>query len=118
MKNKPFYIRMGFAVAGIKSVWQTESSFRSECGIAAAAIVVTILLQPGWVWAALVALAISFVLAFELMNSALEYAIDRIHPEIADEIKRAKDAASGAVLIASIGALIAGLIMLAARAFA
>ena len=112
MKNQPFHTRMGFALAGILAVWRSERSFRTQCALAVVAVIVTALLRPGWVWAAIVGLAIALVLALELMNSALEYLIDKLHPELAPEIKRAKDAAAGAVLIASTGALVVGLIML------
>ena len=51
------------------------------------------------------------VLALELVNAALEYAIDRLHPELHDEIKHAKDAAAGAVLLASFFGALVGLAM-------
>ena len=113
-KNNPFRARLGYALEGIAAVWRSEHSFRTQCAIAVAAIIVTALLRPGWVWAAVVALAIALVLAFELMNSALETIIDHLHPGIAPQVKRAKDAAAGAVLVASLGALAIGLMMLAA----
>ena len=69
---------------------------------------VTAALRPGWVWAALIALCIALVLTMELANAALEYAIDRLHPDIHEQIKWAKDAAAGAVLLASIGSLAVG----------
>ena len=72
-------------------------------------------LRPGWVWAAPVALSIGLVLAAELFNGALEYLIDRIHPEIHDEIKFAKDAAAGAVLLTSLAAACVGAAMLIAE---
>lgn len=114
LKNQPYYVRVGYAVAGIKAVWQRESSFRIECGIALATILVMIVLQPGWIWAAIAALAIGVVFALEMVNSALEYLMDYVHPDFADAIGMAKDAAAGAVLLASLGALAAGLMMLAA----
>ena len=113
-KNHTFRARLGYALEGIAAVWRSEHSFRTQCAIAVAAIIVTALLRPGWVWAAVVALAIALVLAFELMNSALETIIDHLHPGIAPQVKRAKDAAAGAVLVASLGALATGLMMLAA----
>ena len=113
-KNHTFRARLGYALEGIATVWRSEHSFRTQCAIAVAAILVTAFLRPGWVWAGLVALAIALVLAFELMNSALEYIIDHLHPGIAPQVKRAKDAAAAAVLVASLGALSAGLMMLAA----
>lgn len=115
MKNRSFLERLGFALAGLSAVFARERSFRTQCGFAIAAICLVLVLRPGWIWAAFVAVSIVLVLALELMNSALEYLIDRVHPDVAPEIKLAKDAAAGAVLIASAGALIVGAMMLADR---
>jgi undecaprenol kinase len=112
MKNRPFNERLGFAFDGIRAVWRSERSFRTQCLCALAAAAVTAALRPGWLWAAVIALATAFVLALELLNSALEYLIDHVHPDIAPAIKQAKDAAAGAVLLASFGALCVGLMML------
>ena len=61
-------------------------------------------------WAALAA-AIGMVWAAELLNTALEILCDYVEPEKAEPIKRAKDSAAAAVLIAAfiaatIGALV------------
>ena len=45
------------------------------------------------------------VLAAELFNSALEAALDRLHPERHPAIKVAKDCAAAAVLLLSLTAL-------------
>ena len=113
MKSQSIRARLGFALAGIAIVWRRENSFRNQCWLGLLGAAVTAALRPGWVWAALVALAIGLVLAAELVNSALEYLIDRMHPEIHDEIKYAKDAAAGAVLLASIFGALVGFAMLA-----
>ena len=112
MKNRSFQLRFGFAVAGIVTVWRRERSFRTQAAAAVAAIAATILLRPGLLWAAAVVLSVSLVLALELLNSALEAMIDHLHPDIAPAIKVAKDAAAGAVLVASIGAAGVGALML------
>lgn len=112
MKGQSFLTRMGFAWAGIRTVWRREQSFRIQCRFALVAVAVTAAIRPGWGWAALIALATGLVLAAELVNGALEYAIDRLHPEIHDEIKHAKDAAAGAVLLTSIAGALAGVAML------
>ena len=39
------------------------------------------------------------VLITELQNSSFEQALDKLHPEIHDAIKRSKDMAAGAVLL-------------------
>ena len=112
MKSQGFRARLGFALAGIRVVFSREQSFRIQCGLGVAAAAVTLALRPGWVWAALVALSIGLVLAAELFNGAIEYLIDRMHPEIHDEIKFAKDAAAGAVLLTSLAAACVGAAMM------
>lgn len=112
MKGQSFTVRMGFALAGMRIVFRREQSFRIQCLVALVAAAVTAALRPGWVWAALVAMSVGLVLAAELVNGALEYLIDRVHPEIHDEIKFAKDAAAGAVLITSLAGACVGAAMM------
>ena len=80
--------------------------------MAGAAVAVTAALRPGLIWAAMVTFSIVLVLGLELVNSAVESIIDFLHPETAPEIKLAKDVAAGAVLVATIGAVVVGLLML------
>ena len=112
MKNATFIRRLGYALAGIRIVWRREKSFRTQCGLALAALIATALLRPGAVWTAILLVAIALVLALEMANAALEYLIDRIHPAIDEEIGHAKDAAAGAVLVASFVSLAIGGLML------
>ncbi len=113
MKNRRFADRLGFASAGLRLVFAREKSFRAQAGLAAAAFLALLLLRPGPLWAALVVLAAGLVLALELVNSAIEYALDRLHPALSSEIGAAKDAAAGAVLVASLAALAVGALMVA-----
>jgi undecaprenol kinase len=112
MKNKSLYHRLGFAASGIAEAWRRERSFRTQVLLGLAAIVITIVLTPGLIWAAAVALSIALVLALELVNTALEGVIDHLHPEVAPEMRRAKDIAAGAVLAASLGAVSVGVAMI------
>ena len=113
MKNASFLLRLGYALAGIRIVWRRERSFRTQCVLGLTAVSATVLLRPGTAWTALILLATALVLALEMANAALEYLIDLIHPEIAEEIGFAKDAAAGAVLVASFASLgIGGLMLL------
>jgi diacylglycerol kinase (ATP) len=111
VKNGAFRTRLGHALAGIRLVWRRERTLRTHGRFALAALAVTVMLRPGPVWWALIILCIALVFALEALNSALEYVIDRLHPEIHAEIRCAKDAAAGAVLLASIGAAIVGALM-------
>lgn len=112
MKNRPLHERFGFALNGLRVVWRSEKSFRTECACAVAAAVVLLILRPGWQWAALIAICTMIVMALELLNSALEYLIDHIHPDISPAIKHSKDAAAAAVLVASCGSICVAALML------
>jgi undecaprenol kinase len=116
MKNKPFLSRFGFAIAGLREVWRREKSFRTQAVLGALAIVGLVVLRPGFVWVAFVTICIVLIFALELINSAIEYLIDHLHPEVAPEIRLAKDAAAAAVLVASIGAIVVAVLLLAAWA--
>jgi diacylglycerol kinase len=61
-------------------------------------------------WIALV-LCIALVLVAELLNTAIEYLCDALHPDLHPEIGRAKDVAAGAVLIAALAAMTVGAIL-------
>lgn len=113
MKNRPFRARMGFAIAGMRACWRSEASFRSQARLAGLALAALLVLRPAPVWWAAVALSAGAVLALELLNSAMEAVIDRLHPEIHPEIGRAKDMLAGAVLTMSIAALAVGVAMAA-----
>ncbi len=114
MKNRAFHQRLQFALAGVTEVWRREKSFRTQVVIGIVAVFLVAVLQPGFVWAALVAVSVALVLAVELVNSAIEYMIDHIHPDIAPEIRRAKDVAAASVLVASAGAALVGILMVVA----
>ena len=117
MKNRPFRDRIGFAFAGIALVWRRESSFRTQLRLAGLGVAILLVLRPGWLWAALLLSSAVLVLALEMANAALEYLADQVHPDIAPGIAAAKDAAAGAVLLASGGALATATLMLADRAY-
>ena len=51
------------------------------------------------------------VIAAELLNTALENVVDICSPELNPRAKRVKDTAAGAVLIVSLAAAAAGLII-------
>ena len=106
MKNRPLRERLGFAVAGLKSGWLRERSFRTQSGCALVTLAALVLLRPAPIWWAIVMLVAAMVLALELLNSALEGVIDLLHPGLHPEIKVVKDMLAGAVLVVSISALI------------
>ncbi len=106
MKGRPLSERMGFALAGLRTGWRREASFRSHIGCASAAVVALLVLRPVAIWWALVAVTVAIVLARELLDSALEGVIDLLHPGLHAEIGAVKDMLAGAVLIAAMAALV------------
>lgn len=111
MKNARFLTRLGYALAGVATVWRRERSFRTQVVLGAAALVVVVVLRPAPIWVAALVIAAALVMTLEMVNSALEYLIDRLHPDQHEAIGAAKDAAAGAVLLASIAALAVGGLM-------
>ena len=104
-KNKNFSARLGFALRGLAHALRTEASLKLQALAGTAALLVLLALRPPAVWWALVILASAAVLAAELFNTAIEHLADLLHPQQSPGIRRVKDCAAAAVLIAVLGAL-------------
>ena len=104
-----------YSADGLKAAYRCEDAFRQETWLAAILIPVALFLPVGGVARALMIGSILLVLVIELINSAIEAAIDRIGLERHPLSKRAKDAGSAAVLIGLInGAVVWACILLEA----
>ena len=95
----------GIALQGLRAAWRHEDAFRQEVLIAAVAIPVALLLPASPLGKALMISSILLVLIVELLNSALESAVDHTSLEQHPLAKRAKDIASAAVLLSIVNAL-------------
>lgn len=104
MKNQCFHRRLGFAIHGIVAAWRNEASFRFQCMATLGVLAVLAWRRPALMWWAFLLIMCAMVLAAELFNSALEAALDHLHPERHDAIRVAKDCAAGAVLLLSLTA--------------
>lgn len=100
---------LGVAFAGVADVWHSSGNFRLEVGVGILALVLALLLKTGVVP---VLILCALVLSLELMNSALEAAVDLASPERHPLAKRAKDAAAGAVLVAALTSVVVGVWLL------
>ena len=105
-KNLPFLHRLSFALQGLRTAWSGESSFRTHVIIAVLVLFAGIILRPAPIWWALLGLAVGMVIGAELFNTALERLADHVQPKFDEEIKAVKDVAAGAVLIATMTALV------------
>ena len=105
MKNHPFHKRLSYSLQGIQAAWRLEASFRFQSLMALGVVALLVLFRPAAIWWALLLMNCGLVLAAELINTALEQALDHLHPEIHPAIKVSKDCAAGAVLIFSLSAV-------------
>lgn len=106
MKNQNFIKRVTYASQGIANAWQSERSFRAQIFITAITISSLIVLKATPMWWGIFILIIGATIAAELINTALEYIIDLLHPEFSSEIGKAKDCAAAAVLVLSCSAIL------------
>jgi diacylglycerol kinase (ATP) len=88
----------GFSLAGLRAGWG-EAAFRQEAIAALVLVPLAFWLGRGWVETALLAGSVLIVMMVELLNTAIETAVDRIGPEWHALSKRAKDMGSAAVLL-------------------
>jgi diacylglycerol kinase len=105
----------GYAFEGLAALLRTQPNFGVHVVIALAVVVVALLLRPGPIGLALLALAIGVVLALEAMNTALEALCDLVSPGYHPLVKRAKDVSAAAVLIMAATAVVVGLAVLGPR---
>ena len=90
---------LGHSGHGLGQAWRGESAFRQEAVLALVLIPSAFGLGRGWVEVALLIAMVVLVLVVELLNSAIEAAIDRISYEQHELSKHAKDFGSAAVLL-------------------
>lgn len=113
MKGHRFADRLGFAWAGLCTAWRMEKSLRTHAWATVVVLVALLITRAPAVWWGVMALTIALVVSAELLNTAIESLADHLHPGRHEAIKRTKDVAAAAVLVASVGALAVGLAFIA-----
>ncbi|MBL4590287.1 MAG: diacylglycerol kinase [Alphaproteobacteria bacterium] len=109
---KRVYNAFFFSVDGLKSSFKTEAAFRQEVALMIVAIPLALWLGQTPVEKVLLISSLLFILIAELVNTAIECAIDRISLEKHELSKNAKDVGSAIVLIALINAVITWALLL------
>ncbi|HYX76165.1 MAG TPA: diacylglycerol kinase, partial [Gaiellaceae bacterium] len=97
-----------FAVEGIIHVLRTHRNMRVHFAVAIVVLVAAVWVGVSKLELIALLLAIAFVFITEMINSALEQAIDVATTSFDPLAKLAKDIAAGAVLIATINAIAIG----------
>ena len=123
MQESPFKGKTGltrvwnafhYSMAGLAAAYRNEDAFRQEVWLAAVLVPLALFLPVGVLGKALMIASVLLVIVVELVNSALEAAVDRISLDHHHLAKRAKDIGSAAVFVALVNVLVVwGLILFA-----
>ena len=88
-----------FSLAGLKTAWRSEAAFRQECVLVIVLIPVGFWLGRTAVERSLLIGACLLVLIVELLNTAVEFVVDRIGSDHHELSGHAKDVGSAAVFV-------------------
>ncbi|WP_148713696.1 diacylglycerol kinase [Chitinolyticbacter meiyuanensis] len=104
---------LGYSIDGLKAGWDNEAAFRQVSLLACVGVPLAFILPlPGWARVAVIASHLLTVIV-ELLNSAIEAAVDHTSLEKHHLAKRAKDLGSAAQLVCLVNlALMWGLALL------
>lgn len=97
-----------FAFQGVLYATRTQRNMRIHLIAGALALIATLYLRLERAYVALIVIVIVLVIALELVNTAIEAVVDLMTVAHHPLAKIAKDAAAGAVLVVTMGALIVG----------
>ncbi len=105
--KKSFY----YAWSGLVSTYKSEQNFRLQVLVSIIVVAISVyfrLSRKEWV---IVLLVICLVLLLELLNTALEKVMDILEPKIHHYVKLIKDVMAAAVFLASLFAVIIGVLI-------
>ena len=106
IKIKKLFASFKYAVAGVRAAFKKEQSFRIQLVVAGIVFGLAFILKLNYLEKAILALSCGFVLGLELVNSQIEKILDIIQPCLDHRVKHIKDLSAGAVLIASLSAVL------------
>ncbi len=101
-----------YAIQGIKRPLRTEPNTWVHAVICLVVIIIGVWLTLSPLEWAILLLTMSLTWAAEFFNTALEAALDLLHPEPHPKVKIAKDISAAAVLITAFFAVLIGLLIL------
>lgn len=111
MKHTNFFSALKIAIIGIRELFLESRNTRIQLVIFLVVIVAGFIVDLNrfeWLW---LFIASAIVFALEAVNTSIELLADVYTLEFNEKIKQVKDIAAGAVLIASIFAIIVGFII-------
>ncbi|MDA1168885.1 MAG: diacylglycerol kinase family protein [bacterium] len=111
-RSSTIFEAISFAFLGLKGVFVREINVRVQVVIGTLVVCAMLYLRLPFFHMAVLVLAIILVITLEIINTSFEILSDIVHPEFSEKIRDVKDMAAGAVLLASIGACIVGILIL------
>jgi len=108
---RDFFVGFQYAFKGVAAALASERNLRVHFVIALIVIGAGFYFDITAMEWCVVIICIGLVIAFEMVNTAIEDLVDLVTQEWKPLAGKIKDAAAGAVLIASIVALVAGIII-------
>lgn len=112
-EKRPWADTFRVAIEGILYGLRTQRNFKVHSAVAVIVVVLGLITgidKFDWLW---ISLCIMLVFMTELMNTAIEAAVNLVTAEWHPMAKAAKDTAAGAVLIAVIFSVVVGIIIFA-----
>lgn len=116
-KRRAFIGGFDHAWEGVVRAVRTQRNMRFHTLAAVAVLVASAVFRVSLGEFVVLLFAITLVLVCEMVNTAVEAVVDLASPDFHPLAKLAKDAAAGAVLIASIGAALVGILIFAGEIF-
>lgn len=105
----------GFAFRGVVTLLASQHNAWIHAAASVAVVALGVALGVGRLEWALLVFAIALVWTAEGLNTALEWLCDAAAPEYHPLVKKAKDVAAAAVLLAAIGSALIGLLVFGPR---
>lgn len=109
---KKFFTSLRIAISGLKITFKKEQSFRIQVFMGLIVILLMFVLKLNPLEKSVLIIVIAMVLSLELINSQIERFLDVIQPSYQPEVKLIKDISAAAVLIAALGAVVVGIVIL------
>lgn len=100
-----------FAAKGVATLAREEQSFRIQLAAAGLVAILIFWFDLSRAETALLVVVAAMTLVLELLNGAVERLVDLFKPRMHAYAEQIKDMMAGAVLVSSIGALLAGILV-------
>ncbi|MFA5954126.1 MAG: diacylglycerol kinase [Patescibacteria group bacterium] len=108
---KQFMRSVRYAFLGLRQAWKSEQNFRVQTFIGCVVFLAAWYVRLSSLRVIVVVLLVTLVLVLELLNTFFERLVDLLSPRVHDYAAMLKDLLAAAVLVASLGAAVAGVLI-------